>query len=82
MSEDTQMREEYDFSNGVRGKYYQRYMEAKAAGAIEYRLIDEEAEAEMVRLDPDLRQQFPTSHDVNTALRDYTRLLAEQRRAG
>ena len=46
------MREEYDFSKGVRGKYAQRFSEG----------------TNLVRLDPDLCDVFPDSESVNRAL--------------
>ena len=48
------MRDEYDFSGGVRGKYAKRYREG----------------TNLVRLDPDVAKLFPTSEAVNKALRD------------
>ena len=47
------MRTEYDFSGGVRGKYAERYAEG----------------SNVVVLDPDVAERFPTSEDVNRALR-------------
>ena len=47
------MLDEYDFSNGVRGKYAKRYAEA----------------ANVVALDPDVVAFFPDSESVNEALR-------------
>ncbi|MBA2245682.1 MAG: hypothetical protein H0W11_12050 [Gemmatimonadetes bacterium] len=51
--DDWEMREEYDFSGGVRGKYAERY----ARGT------------NLVRLDPDVAEVFPTAEAVNEALR-------------
>lgn len=48
------MQDEYDFSNGVRGKYAKRFAEG----------------TNLVRLEPDVAKQFPTSEAVNEALRD------------
>jgi len=48
-----EMREEYDFSQGVRGKYAKRY----AAGS------------NVVVLSPDVAKAFPDSKSVNEALR-------------
>ena len=48
-----QMRDEYDFSKGVRGKYAQRF--AKGSN--------------VVVLDPDVASRFKTSAAVNDALR-------------
>jgi hypothetical protein len=47
------MRPEYDFSKGVRGKYAKRYAEG----------------TNVVLLDPDVVAEFPDSASVNKALR-------------
>ena len=47
------MREEYDFSGGVRGKYYKQYMEG----------------SNVVLLEPDVAEVFRDSESVNQALR-------------
>ena len=52
---DPDMRDEYDFSGGVRGKYAERY-----AQGTNVRLLDS-----------DLATKFRTSEAVNQALRDY-----------
>ncbi len=49
----TDMREEYDFSRGVRGKYARRYAEG----------------ANVVLLEPDVAKAFPTAQAVNRSLR-------------
>lgn len=48
-----EMRLEYDFSGGVRGKYYQAYTQS----------------SNVVILDPDVAEIFPDSASVNEALR-------------
>jgi hypothetical protein len=48
-----EMRREYDFSKGVRGKYAARYREG----------------TNLVLLDPDVAETFPDSESVNRALR-------------
>ena len=48
-----EMRAEYDFSGGVRGKYYKRYMES----------------SNVVVLEPDVHRRFRNSSAVNKALR-------------
>jgi hypothetical protein len=48
------MRPEYDFSEGVRGKYAGRYAEG----------------SNVVVLDPDVAEHFKTAEDVNNALRE------------
>ena len=50
---DDEMRPEYDFTDAVRGKYYQRYR----------------ASSNIIVLDPDVSQVFPNSVAVNQALR-------------
>ena len=50
---DPDMKAEYDFSKGIRGKYAQRYAEG----------------TNVVVLAPDVAAAFPTSEAVNTALR-------------
>ena len=49
------MREEYDFSEGIRGKYAKRFAEG----------------SNVVVLDPDVAAAFKTPRSVNSALRDY-----------
>lgn len=50
---DPDMLEEYDFTQGIRGKYTQRYV-AGSKGVV---------------LDPDVAEVFPDSASVNRALR-------------
>jgi hypothetical protein len=50
---DDEMRPEYDFSGGVRGKYYEAYMRS----------------SNVVVLDPDVAEIFRDSAAVNEALR-------------
>lgn len=52
-----EMRAEYDFSDGVRGKYYKRYMES----------------SNVVVLEPDVHKRFKNSSAVNKALRSLIR---------
>lgn len=68
-----EMREEYDFSGGVRGKHYRAYRAGhlvrvrKSDGSVEERHFTLQDGA--VMLDPDLKVQFPDSESVNRALR-------------
>ena len=68
-----EMREEYDFSQGVRGKHYRAYRAGhvvrvgKSDGSIEERHFTLEDGA--VMLDPDVKARFPDSESVNRALR-------------
>jgi hypothetical protein len=52
-SDDEEMREEYDFSQGVRGKCAKRY----------------HLGSNVVILEPDVAERFPNSESVNRALR-------------
>jgi hypothetical protein len=68
-----EMRAEYDFSQGVRGKHYHAYRAGhvvqvrKSDGSVEERHFSLQDGA--VMLDPDLKVQFPDSESVNKALR-------------
>jgi hypothetical protein len=59
---DLEMREEYDFSGGVRGKYAARYAEG----------------TNIVRLDPDVAKVFPDSAAVNSALRALVKIIQDR----
>ena len=59
-----QMRPEYDFSKGVRGKHATRY----AAGS------------NVVVLAPDVASQFQTADDVNETLRAVAKLVERRRK--
>jgi hypothetical protein len=52
-----EMLNHYDFSGGVRGKYYAKYAQG----------------TNIVLLDPDVAKAFPTSAAVNNALRNLTK---------
>ncbi len=61
-----ELRSEYDFSNmkgGVRGKYIERY----------------QAGTNIVLLEPDVAQAFPTSAAVNEALRLLIQIAQKQK---
>ncbi|MBV8200572.1 MAG: hypothetical protein JOZ15_08105 [Acidobacteria bacterium] len=53
---------EYDFSNAVRGKYYQRYQEG----------------TNVILLDPDVAATFKDSESVNRALRLLVNLARQE----
>jgi hypothetical protein len=55
---DPDMEPEYDFSGGVRGKYFERFKKMRLKVAI----------------DPDVARTFPTSLAVNEALRTLQRI--------
>ena len=60
-----EMRPEYDFSNGVRGKYAARFAEG----------------TNLVLLAPDVAAEFPTASAVNKALRQVIKSRAKRRTA-
>lgn len=67
------MREECDFSKGVRGKHYRAY---RAGHSVRIHQTDGSIEEHhftladgAVMIDPDLRAHFPDSDAVNQALR-------------
>jgi hypothetical protein len=60
--DDEDMREEYDFSKGVRGKYAERF----ASGS------------NIVVLEPDVAEVFPDSESVNKALRTIADIARER----
>ena len=62
MQNDPDMLEEYDFSNGVRGKYAKRYAEG----------------ANVVVIEPDVAQYFPDHVAVNEALRSLLPIVKAQ----
>jgi len=57
-----QMRDEYDFSSGARGKYADKFAEG----------------CNVVVLDPDVANLFPDSESVNDALRTLAEIAAKQ----
>ena len=63
-ADDMELREEYDFSGGVRGKYAKRYAEG----------------SNVVVLDPELSDLFPDSKSVNEALRYLAKLFRQTRK--
>jgi hypothetical protein len=59
-----EMRSEYDFSQGVRGKYAQRYAQG----------------VNVVALDADVAKVFPTSEAVNNAFRALASIIDRQKK--
>ncbi len=57
--DDDEMRPEYDFSGGVRGKYYEAYTRS----------------SNIVVLDPDVAEIFRDSASVNEALRAIVKIV-------
>jgi hypothetical protein len=64
-SEVDEMRAEYDFSKGVRGKYAKQYAEG----------------TNVVVLEPDIVREFPTAESVNEALRSLIPVITKHRKA-
>ena len=62
--EDDEMLDEYDFSQGVVGKYARQYAEG----------------TNIVLLDPDVAQVFPNSEAVNQALRAIAQIIQQRSR--
>lgn len=60
--DDYEMLEEYDFSNGIRGKYAKRYQE----------------DINIVKLDSDVTKFFSDAKSVNEALRTLIRLMGSE----
>jgi hypothetical protein len=73
LSDDAEMRDEYDFTKGVRGKHYKAYREGhtvrihRSDGTTSTQYFTQEDGA--VMLDPDVKAHFPDSESVNKALR-------------
>ena len=60
--EDAEMLDEYDFSQGVVGKYAKQYAEG----------------TNVVLLDPDVAKVFPDSEAVNQALRAIAQIIRQR----
>ena len=61
-SDEDTMRDEYDFSGGIRGKYVDRLKEG----------------SNVVLISPDLAEKFPSEASVNEALRELLRIREQQ----
>jgi len=60
-----EMQAEYDFSRGVRGKYFRRYQRG----------------ANVVVLEPDVAKAFPNAGAVNDSLRALANIIHRQEKA-
>ncbi len=58
-----EMLEEYDFSNGIRGKYTKEYNDG----------------VNIIKLDKDVRKIFPDAESVNNALRTLINLIPKNK---
>lgn len=65
MKNDPDLLEEYDFSDGVKGKYAERYSEG----------------TNVVVLDPDVAEYFPDNDSVNAALRGLAAIIEQHRKS-
>jgi len=79
-----EMRAEYDFTGGVRGKHHKALREGYS---VKVRRADGTTLVQQVRLEegtvvlePDVRKYFPDSEAVNAALRCLIPLVAKKRR--
>jgi len=78
------MRAEYDFTGGVRGKYYKAMQKGytitihKSDGTTVVKHVQPDKRA--VILEPDVRAYFPDSEAVNNALRTLISLIPGKRK--
>ncbi len=63
MQKDSDILEEYNFSNGIQGKYAKRYSER----------------TNMIVIEPDIAKFFPDHDSVNQALRALTEIIKRQK---
>lgn len=83
-NEDTSMRPEYDFRQGVRGKHHKAYQKGhkvrvrKTDGTVVVQHFKLEEGA--VLLAPDVREYFSDAESVNNALRSLISLIPEKKR--
>ncbi|MGR3319722.1 MAG: hypothetical protein ACUZ8O_14745 [Candidatus Anammoxibacter sp.] len=74
-NEANEMRNEYDFSEGIQGKHYKNYRKGhsvrinKKEGYIETHYYSEKDGS--IMLDPDVKRHFHDSVSVNKVLREY-----------
>lgn len=75
---DNAMQDDYDFSQGVRGKY-QHFIGQPQTVRIHQPdgTVTETVIEPAIELDPDVRKYFPTSEAVNKALRGLIELIPE-----
>ncbi|NQT91339.1 MAG: hypothetical protein HQ559_01160 [Lentisphaerae bacterium] len=64
MRNDADLLDEYDFSQGVRGKYAERYAEG----------------TNVVVIDPDVAEYFPDQDSVNESLRTLVSIIEKKKR--
>ena len=84
-AENDEMKPEYDFRGGVRGKHFKAYRRGhsvtihKSDGTTQVQHFKLEEGA--VMLEPDVREYFPDSETVNNTLRGLISLLRKKSKA-
>ena len=61
-NEQDDMLEEYDFTNGIRGKYAKEYSKG----------------SNLIKIDKELLKIFPDEKSINNALRNLAKIIKEQ----
>lgn len=78
---DNEMRTEYDFSGGVRGKHFRKLREGYTVTIYNEdgtKTIEKyESNEGVIVLDPDVREFFPDSKTVNRTLRSLIALIPQ-----
>jgi hypothetical protein len=86
LSMDHEMRSEYDFSGGVRGKHFRAYRQGytvkiqKPDGTAVVRHVKPQEGA--VILEPGVREYFPDSESVNRVLKSFISLIPRKQTVG
>ncbi len=81
-SEDNDMRPEYDFTGGIRGKHYKAYQKGhsvtvhKTDGTTV--IQDYKPEKNIIILEDDVQEYFPDSETVNRVLRSLISLIPKK----
>ena len=73
-----EMRAEYDFSGGVRGKHYKKLRNGHKTIVTKADGTTVVTETKLIALAPDLQTYFPDSKSVERALRGLVALLPER----
>lgn len=74
--EKKEIREEYDFSKGVRGKHYKALQKGYKTIIHKSDGSTVETETRPIFLDEDIQKYFPDSQSVNNALRELIPLVS------
>lgn len=74
-----EMRAEYDFSGGVRGKHHKKMGNGHQTVVTKADGSSVVTETKLIALSPDLQTYFPDSKSVERALRGLVALLPERR---